>query len=278
MHETELFDKLKAAYNTETLNRISTHLISAYKNKKYRFLRNLAEKLKWQVEFRHKKINRIFSRLMMLYHPDRTEYYQSRIKDYFQNSDKMRLYSLSHIFHVIEIIDKEQQDSMQSLSVTTDDERNVSDIDVNELEQRDFFSAIKHLEYGNVDVPLEYHHLEEIDGDLDVSSYNIDDLTGVEYCRNITSLDLSCNNISDLSKLADLTDLEELFLSQNCISDLSPIGHLKHLACLDISDNLVTDISVLNELPDLEYVNLSGNSIPREQYNILQDRGVLIVF
>jgi len=49
---------------------------------------------------------------------------------------------------------------------------------------------------------------------------SITDLTGHEYCTDLTILVLGHNEISDICALAGLTNLEELVLSGNQIGDI----------------------------------------------------------
>ena len=65
----------------------------------------------------------------------------------------------------------------------------------------------------------------------------IEDLSGLQYATNLTTLDLSGNHIADISQLAALTKLTTLELSENDISDLRPLGGLANLDYLDLSDN-----------------------------------------
>ena len=58
---------------------------------------------------------------------------------------------------------------------------------------------------------------------LEAGNYDIQDLTGLEYCVNLSYLYLNSNNISDISALVGLTNLRSLYLSGNNISDISPL-------------------------------------------------------
>ncbi len=58
---------------------------------------------------------------------------------------------------------------------------------------------------------------------LDVEKRNIINLSGIEYCTNLTKLVLDFNQITDISPLASLNKLNSLFLNGNRISDISPL-------------------------------------------------------
>jgi len=109
----------------------------------------------------------------------------------------------------------------------------------------------------------------------------LSDISGIEYCRNLTFLDISFNdicdvsnlsglanlkalktlkiskiNITDISALSELTNLEYLIIGNNPISDLSPIARLTNLTVLWIPNTQVTDIEPLRNLVNLEELNL----------------------
>jgi Leucine-rich repeat (LRR) protein len=54
--------------------------------------------------------------------------------------------------------------------------------------------------------------------DLDAPAKLIADITGIEYCVNLSELWLGGNQISDISPLATMTDLTVLWLQGNQIS------------------------------------------------------------
>jgi internalin A len=90
---------------------------------------------------------------------------------------------------------------------------------------------------------------------------SISNLSGIEYCDNLTYLYLDDNQISDISPLSDLIDLKELSLSSNSISNISPLSALYSLQYLFISGNLVSDLSPISHLSGLEYLELHENQI-----------------
>ena len=96
---------------------------------------------------------------------------------------------------------------------------------------------------------------------LDAYERDITDLTGLEYCIDLTDLDLGRNQISDLSPLSDLTNLENVNFYGNQISDLSPLSGLTGLTILDLSDNQISNLSPLSGLTGLTLLALSQNQI-----------------
>ena len=102
------------------------------------------------------------------------------------------------------------------------------------------------------------------------------DLTGLEYCSNLTELWLSFNNDEtvDLTPLSNLTKLQNLLLDDSRIDDFSPLFGLPSLNELYISDTGLTDVSFLSQL-NLKVLYLNDNQIedisPMANLSNLQD-------
>ncbi len=94
----------------------------------------------------------------------------------------------------------------------------------------------------------------------------ITDLSGIEYCINLTALNIWGNPISDLSPLASLTNLTMLYLHGNLISDISPLVENSGLGLGDI---------VILENNNLD---LSEGSEDMENIRQLQGRGVVVQY
>jgi Leucine-rich repeat (LRR) protein len=69
---------------------------------------------------------------------------------------------------------------------------------------------------------------------LNVSDRNISDVTGLEYCINLTLLYLQNNQLSDISPLSSLTSLARLDLEGNQISNITPLSDLTGLTRLGL--------------------------------------------
>ncbi len=96
---------------------------------------------------------------------------------------------------------------------------------------------------------------------IDGVGYSINNLSGIEYAKNLTYLDLSVNEISDISGLAGLTKLRVLHLPSNKISNISALSGLTKLETLDLSFNQISDVSALNGLTKLQMLHLFKNQI-----------------
>lgn len=99
--------------------------------------------------------------------------------------------------------------------------------------------------------------------ELDLSSYLISSLEGLEYLTPLTSLNLSQTGTDDISQLATLHNLEYLDLHTNQIEEIEVISAMLDLIELDLHDNQITDLSPMVWLQDknLTTLKLGHNNI-----------------
>lgn len=294
------FDRLRSAYSRENLNRITTWLVAAYRGGDERSVRKLFSNVRERAGLRQEREpGRIFAMLIKLYHPDKAQYYKNQIDNSEHGNSTV---DLSHVLLALSTIDQCRITEQTVTRPTEDDTEPYMDeaggydesdfdrygemqSDWEELEEqdeqeeytRDFISALSTKEYGNLDIRYTKGILSSIEGAIDVSDYEIDDLAGVEYCTNITVLNLAHNRIEDLRKLEELKTLEELYLSDNEISSVAPLAGLESLKTLDLSYNQIEDITPLIQLHHLEYLNLIGNPVPQELLKLLRPEIIVIV-
>jgi len=96
---------------------------------------------------------------------------------------------------------------------------------------------------------------------LVASERGIENLSGLEYCINLTWLNMGYNQISDISPLAGFTKLTSLSLRFNQISNISPLACLTNLTFLSLSNNQISNISPLAGLTNLTWLNMGFNQI-----------------
>jgi Leucine-rich repeat (LRR) protein len=97
---------------------------------------------------------------------------------------------------------------------------------------------------------------------LDVESYGIKDLTGLEHATQLRELRLERNEIRDITPLAELTNLTTLYLSYNNIVNITALAELTNLTNLRLWSNPIRDVSPLAELAgSLESLTLGSNNI-----------------
>ncbi len=96
---------------------------------------------------------------------------------------------------------------------------------------------------------------------LEASGREIQNLTGLEACTNVSLIKLSKNKIRDLAPLKDLKNLQSLDLSGNEIEDLSPVSGLTGLQYLAVTDNKIQKLDPLANLHSLSALELDGNDV-----------------
>ena len=108
-------------------------------------------------------------------------------------------------------------------------------------------------------------NLEGLTGSLDIEgkqndeSTHVKDITGIEYCTNITELNLQYNSIVDLEPLRNLNNLKLLLLGMNKVESIEPLKGLTGLTKIGLGNMVnITDISPLKELTDLTILDLGG--------------------
>lgn len=295
MNVTELHLKIREAYKNENLNRICITLISLYKEQQFGMLAQITEMIRDSVDITPDPEGKFFSRLMMLYHPDRGNYHRSVIDKLAEANDLDGLLGYAHILKLAQI-----EEIAQSLSSYEDiDYSPVYEWDINlegftvvggnmsnagTTEEKkhkpnkgySFYNAVKIRMFGQTKTSFPTHYLEDLD-EIELAQSDITDLDGIQYCIHTLNMDLSGNRISDLSLLWPLKQLEEINLSDNRIEDIETLSNLKNLRTLMLNNNPVRDVSPLLNLSKLEYVELSGCRIPAAQLAELEDAGITVV-
>jgi Leucine-rich repeat (LRR) protein len=289
----ELRKKLLEAYEVNNLNRISLTLINLFKNKQFAVLQKITEIIGELVTVNIRDDGKGFSGFMMLYHPDRAVYHISEINRLAETNNFDGLLAYSHIFKLERI--EEIAASLNSFedidyspvydwdmetegfTIFTDTRPPEKIKTTTKLIGYTFYDAVKLREFGTTDEEFPSYYLEDID-EFELSSSDINDLDGVQFCIHAKSIDLSNNRIADLSPLESLTNLEDLNLSDNHISYIDGLGFLTGLRSLNISNNLIDDLEPLFRLTHLEYVDITGNKIGIEQINKLTGSGIAVDF
>ena len=97
---------------------------------------------------------------------------------------------------------------------------------------------------------------------LDAQDKAISDISGIEYCLNLTELILNENQIVDINPLSNLTNLRELEIRVNQISNIEPLSGLTNLGWVDLGNNEIgNNIHPVVNLTNLEGLSLWGNEI-----------------
>jgi hypothetical protein len=289
-----LYDSLKKAYTAENLHLISSRIIHMFREHHYDALRAVHQVVNEYTPCQEEKINRVFSRLIMLYHPDRLRKSLVQLDEAFDRDDFEALWSMSHILTVLNlepekvtvssIISEEDlaeefgwDAEVDGYSYFMEDEEPDPDME-EELGyiNHSFLIALTRRLYGTLDVDFPVYLLEDLE-EIEMADYEIESLDGIEACRHARVVDLTNNNLTELTELGNLRQVERLYLSNNHIAMIDPLSNLTVLQVLDISYNDVDDLSPLFELSHLDYLNVMGNRVPSWQLEELQLKGVTVV-
>ena len=290
----DLYNKLKTAYTAENLGVVSGRIIGLFRDKKHHALLAIQKVVNEHTPSNEEKINKVFSRLIMLYHPDRLSQNLKHLEQAYQGGDFETLYSMSHILtvqnlepeHVLlsSVLTEEDlaeefgwDEGADGYSYFMAEEEFEQEEDADSgIERRSFLSVLKRRVYGNLNVDFPMYLLEDLE-EIEMADYELEDLDGISACHYARAVDLSNNNLTDISELGELHQVERLYLSNNQIGLIDSLYNLSVLQVLDISFNDVDDISPLFELNYLSYLNVMGNRIPAWQLEKLQLQGITIV-
>lgn len=296
MTDNDLYIKLKQSYTGANLNSITANIIHLYKSKQFGSIRKISRMVAEYTDIQENNISKCFSRLIMIYHPDKEAFYNQEIDRYYQSKNYESLNQFAHIL-VVNDIDNILSDNYEvdedidyQPEYVWDYEREgfqyFDEDEENEAygeeagyfsEENTFYNAVKRKVYGSMKVDLPSYYLEDFE-DIDMAEYEIENLEGIEFCIHAVNIDLSKNMIEDISGLWYLTKIEELYLSDNQIGFIDSLSNLKELRVLDISNNFIDDLSPLADLQNLEYLNVIGNKIPQEQIDEFSRRDMVFLY
>jgi Leucine-rich repeat (LRR) protein len=302
--DRDLYNKLKEAYSDKNLNAITTGIIELYRSGDHNKIKEITRLVSDHIDINNEKIHKCFSKLIMTYHPDKSNQYLKEIDQIIQSGHSEKLQDYAHILIVQDLdsiiapdqyeedidyhpeyrwdseIRKNEADSDDDPSGMIYDDEDYSDYEYKSYHasnaDRSFFSGLKFKLYGTEEIDLPYYYLEEME-EIDLAGYGIENLDGIEHCRYLNNLDLSNNTISDIWGIVNLVNIEELYLQGNQIGLIDVLYNLRKLRILDLSGNDISDISPLFGLHQLEYVNIMNNPVPRSQIDILRKNDILVI-
>lgn len=273
----------------ERLKAIAAQLIAAHRRHHHDLVVPYARQAGITVE--GQAPHHLFMKAIQVFHPDRLTLVWDRIDRAFLTSDHKTLDELIHLlrFHpdptpiLRREVDFEDEDEEYGFDtedfgfdIHTEYEDEFSeDWDPDE---GSFYSAVKRELFGNLDLYPDAADLAKLEGELDLSDYDLHDLEGIEHCRGLTALNLSRNNIDNVFPLKDLIKLEALDLAENDLEDADAVGSLVNLKELDLSANEIDDVAFLERLLHLKYVDLTGNPLRNKAVIAkLEARGVIVI-
>jgi Leucine-rich repeat (LRR) protein len=289
-----LKNNLLESYTTANLNIISVVLLDLYKNQQFSTLQKIADLLSDFIQIEIDENGKGFSKMMLLYHPDRGEFHRSEIAKLAETENFDALLNYSHILKLERI--EEMASALESLedidyspvyawdfgddgfTIKSDSGQNQNTGNLNNRKNKavTFYEAVKIRQYGHSKISFPAYYLEDID-EFEFAESDINDLDGIQFCIHAVNVDLSGNRIADLRLLENLGMIEMLNLSDNRISDIDALEYLTNLRELNLANNRIQDISPLFSLENLEFVDLSGNRIPTAYIKKLREKGISVV-
>jgi Leucine-rich repeat (LRR) protein len=290
-----LKNNLLESYTTANLNIISVVLLDLYKNQQFGTLQKIADLLSDFIQIEIDENGKGFSKMMLLYHPDRGEFHRTEIVKLAETGNFDALLNYSHILKLERI--EEMASVLESLedidyspvyawdfgddgfTIKSDSGQKQNSGNLNNRKNKavTFYEAVKIRQYGHTKISFPAYYLEDID-EFEFVESDIDDLDGIQYCIHAVNVDLSGNRIADLRLLENLGMIEMLNLSDNRITDIDPLEYLTNLRELNLANNLIQDISPLFSLEKLEFVDLSGNQVPSVQIAKLRELVTTVEF
>ncbi len=303
----ELVDRLRKRFTRENLERISVRLIELYRNKHYAEIQEIYRRA-YTAEL-HGDFNdapgKAFLTLIKTFHPDRLQKYLNTIDGASQGGNPAGLETLAGVIDAMlkrrstprpkprarepdveEDVDRYYDSTDWAYDVDADfdevlhpyqEEDADSDDDREYAVSRNFLEALVLEEPGLEHEVLTDSLLAGLEGDLNLSGYDIDDLSGIEACINLYGIHLEDNSIESVDPLANLSRLRSLYLSNNHITAIDGLTGLDSLEELDLSFNEIEDVTALFTLPALKLVNLVGCRVDEHQRKQLEDRGITVI-
>lgn len=294
MQIQDLYNELVAAYRTENLNALTSDIITLYRGNDLARLRQVHAMIYPGNQADEDPISRIFSKIIMHYHPDRNEQIFKELSNLLNANDLVGLKTFEHILDVQNMdlsyihsgssadIDFNYEDiwddTVSGYSYIDDEEKENEEYDpyVNMIFDHGFITAVKRKIYGHLNVEFPVHLLADMEI-IEMAEYEIEDLDGIEFCTYARIIDLSGNNLAEVTQLSQLMRLEEVYLQNNHISYVDGLNELPFLSVIDLSYNDIDDITPLFEVETLEFLNVIGNRIPNWQLETLSLAGVVVV-
>lgn len=281
------------------LQRVSRRLIDMYRSKQERQIRELHDYLfpsppdTQDSRETRPDLKKQFLALIKLFHPDTYRFHHKQILQSNSPGSEAQIEFYRRFVDVESKIQLTRHHSRQIVReaffeeevYAFEEDSNLedyveADILAEAASPQDIYSIIRSLFLGNnLTAELSPIDLEQIDGELVLSNYEIDDLDGIQHCSHLRALDLSGNRIDNIYELRFLEDLEELDLSYNHLHSINELAEIHSLKVVYLDENSIEDISPLLHLPSLEFVSVIGNPLSSMQpiYE-LQENGVMVVY
>jgi len=273
----------------ERLKAISAQLITAHRRHDHALVVPYARQAGLAVE--GQAPHHLFMKTIQVFHPDRLHVIWERVEAALRSGSSREVDAVTQllewrsptasrtrvVFEEEEEYGFDEEDFGYDVHVTDEDDL-FEFGDEGDEGHGTFYYAVKRALFGNLEFYPDPADLARLEGELDLSDWDLHDLEGIEHCRGLTVFNLSRNNIDNVYPLKDLVKLEALDLAENDLEDADWLGSLVNLRELDLSANDIDDVAFLARLPLLKYVDLTGNPVrTRSVLDGLEARGVIVI-
>jgi len=284
---------LSPAWFEDRLKKIATVLIEAHRTGNHACIDHYAARVMPQAATSDTQPRkRVFMKLMQVYHPDRLGVYLRTVSGYEAAGNSAALAKLERLLEfkaitprrVVVPLDESysyDQDDFGYGEETPEsdgwDSEPIDPVD-DQFAEGTFMEALKREFFGNLELYPSSAEIEQLEGELDLSDFGIQDLSGAEMCINLSGLNLSTNQIDNVWPLRGLANLEFLDLSSNELEAADELSGLFRVKELDLSFNQIDDMAFLLRLESLVCVSIIGNPVrDKSVAERLKKRGVLVI-
>ncbi len=238
----------------ERLKAIAAQLISAHRRKNHDLVIPYAKQAGLVID--GQAPHHLFMKAIQIFHPDRLALVWNQIDQAVAASNRAALDAVARLLEYhpdrssvvrtpVDFEDEEEEYGFDADDFGFDTEASFDDDEFTEEgwdpDEGTFYSAVKRELFGNLDLYPDAADLGKLEGELDLSDYDLHDLDGIEHCQGLTVINLSRNNIDNVFSLSGLIKLEALDLAENDLEDADSLVGLVNLKELDLSGNDIDD-------------------------------------
>jgi Leucine-rich repeat (LRR) protein len=277
-----LYNQLKESYSDKNLNKITSLLVELYKSREFGKIKEITSLVSEYVEIKNEKINKCFSQLMMLYHPDKGAFYRKEIEKAYSTGTIDNLTKYSHILMIdeIESIAKSVEID-EDLDYEPDYQWDGGEDGYNYYSEHDSKTGKSHSDddsYPEDDLFSDYDDNMNTEDDLDENYSGESDNTffaalkikiygrikidlPFHYLEEFDDIEMADCDIESLDGIEHCINVVYVDLAGNRIKDISELRNLSKIEEIYLSDNDIGYIDALSSLTRLKTIDISYNDI-----------------
>ncbi|EJR46402.1 hypothetical protein IIK_04204, partial [Bacillus cereus VD102] len=119
------------------------------------------------------------------------------------------------------------------------------------------------LNRENLDTPITKEDLLKVKSLIvvEAKSKGIEDVSGLEYMKNLENLTLEEVKLENIKFISDLRQLKSLSITYGELEDIGPLAELEHIESLSLRNNKISDLSPLSQMKKIKLLDLNSNYI-----------------